>query len=136
MGIWSMATRVIVAGDDQAARVVGDRTSTMRPGWWSVTGRRVEAARAGGEGQGGKAKIAVSVARRVLIVSSRMSRITREMLRVCPHKGECGDTVFFPWFLRVLLRARHGHGPKRRGPGWDADARLLYLAASGERCLA
>ena len=82
MGIWSMATRVIVAGRTTSLPAwsvivrVDDASGVVVCDWAAESKLPAQAVRA----RAAVAKIAVSVVRRVFIVSSRMSRITREML--------------------------------------------------------
>ena len=82
MGIWSMATRVIVAGRTTSLPAwsvivrVDDASGVMVCDWAVEPKLPAQAVRA----RAAVAKIAVSVARRVFIASSRVLWITREML--------------------------------------------------------
>ena len=82
MGIWSMATRVIVAGRTTSLPAwsvivrVDDASGVVVCDWAAEPKLPAQAVRA----RAAAARIAVSVARRVFIVSSRMSGIMREIL--------------------------------------------------------
>ena len=82
MGIWSMATRVIVAGRTTSLPAwsvivrVDDASGVVVCDWAAEPKLPAQAVRA----RAAVVKIAVSVARRVFIASSRVLWITREML--------------------------------------------------------
>ena len=87
MGIWSMATRVIVAGRTTSLPAwsvivrVDDASGVVVCYWAAEPELPAQAVRA----RAAVAKIAVSVVRRVFIASSRVLWITREIL----HKIRC-----------------------------------------------